>query len=104
MKEEQGASAYIERVLTTRLLVLAYDLLTVGSRTLKEKQGRLCSSASCSACSVTPTWLGVRVRARVGTGLGLANPNPNVTPTAKEVPTKTMAFASPSQRRALRYW
>ena len=45
--------------------ILANDLLTMGSRTLKEKQGRLCSSASCSACSVTPTWLGVRLRVRV---------------------------------------
>eukprot|EP00964_Phaeocystis_antarctica_P135470 scaffold99822_cov60-Phaeocystis_antarctica.AAC.1 len=40
------------------------------SRTLKEKQGRLFSSASCSACSVTPTakevptWCGHRSKYR----------------------------------------
>ena len=40
--------------------------MAMAVRTLKEKQGRLCSSASCKACSVTPT--------------------------AKEVPTKTIAL------------
>ena len=52
-------------LLLAHYTILAYDLLAMGSRTLKEKQGRLCSSASCSACSVTPTWLGVRLRVRV---------------------------------------